>query len=505
MKRLISLLGCLLSLNIVVSAQGISAAEYFIDNDPGVGNGTSIAITPTFNDSISFATNIPTTGLSQGFHYLSIRVKDGNGMWGLYEARGFYTTANVPNKPGIAAAEYFIDTDPGVGNGQVANIGIAGDSVNFTTVFSTSALSQGFHFLSIRARDSNGIWGLFESRGFYVLNSPVNRDSIVAAEYFVDTDPGVGNAIAASIGTSGDSVSFAMSLPMTGIAEGLHYLCIRTKDAGGVWGLYEQRGFYITSYQATLNDSIVAAEYFIDTDPGIGNGGSLIVANPDTAISQVFACATPLSISVGQHFLFVRVKDSKGLWSLIEVDTFNVSSNPTPITGFRLFATKEDSRVRLSWETLTEINTKDFEIEKSKNGIDFEKIGILKAAGNSIERKQYQFFDEKPNPELNFYRIKQRNTDASFSFSNVVKILFALTESNITIYPNPASDKVYASLPFETDCYLQCYNAQGQLVYSKNYNKTSQVKLNISAFAKGVYYIRMTNGIALFNGQFIKE
>lgn len=428
MKRLISLLGCLLSLNIVVSAQGISAAEYFIDNDPGVGNGTSIAITPTPNDSISFATNIPTTGLSQGFHYLSIRVKEGNGIWGLYEARGFYTTANVPNKPGIAAAEYFIDTDPGVGN-----------------------------------------------------------------------------AIAASIGTSGDSVSFALSLPMTGIAEGLHYLCIRTKDAGGVWGLYEQRGFYITSYQAPLNDSIVAAEYFIDTDPGIGNGGSLIVANPDTAISQVFACATPLSIPVGQHFLFVRVKDSKGLWSLIEVDTFNVSSNPTPITGFRLFATKEDSRVRLSWETLTEINTQDFEIEKSKNGIDFEKIGILKAAGNSIERKQYQFFDEKPNPELNFYRIKQRNTDASFSFSNVVKILFALTESNITIYPNPASDKVYASLPFETDCYLQCYNAQVQLVYSKNYNKTSQVELNISAFAKGVYYIRMTNGIALFNGQFIKE
>ena len=89
----------------------------------------------------------------------------------------------------VVKAEYFWDTDPGIGSGTVITIGSAlhQDSVNITQTISTAGLSAGTHYLYIRTKDSNGHWSLSEGMDVNVL--PL----IVGAEYFWDTDPGVGN------------------------------------------------------------------------------------------------------------------------------------------------------------------------------------------------------------------------------------------------------------------------------------------------------------------------
>lgn len=76
----------------------IVAAEYFIDNDPGVGNGTPIAITAGDEVIDSFTLNV--TGLSSGLHNLYIRGMNNAGSW------GFYGSATVT----ILAADAAIDT-----------------------------------------------------------------------------------------------------------------------------------------------------------------------------------------------------------------------------------------------------------------------------------------------------------------------------------------------------------------------------------------------------------
>src|ERR1700704_4117640 len=107
----------------------------------------------------------------------------------------FITTARSQN---ITAAEYFIDTDPGRGNGVPVTIPTPGAIVNFTANVATTALPSGFHFVAIRTKDANGTWGLFETRGFYISSSTTNAANIVAAEYFFDSDPGPGNGTATS-------------------------------------------------------------------------------------------------------------------------------------------------------------------------------------------------------------------------------------------------------------------------------------------------------------------
>jgi hypothetical protein len=318
MKRLITLLAMFFFI-ATARSQNITNAEYFFDSDPGPGNGTALTVSSP-GDIVNINASISTAALSSGFHFLAIRVKDVNGLWGLYEKRGFYISSSTSDAANITAAEYFFDTDPGAGNGTALSVGASGAIVNFTANIPTS-LSAGFHFLAIRVKGSDGIWGLFEKRGFYVSGSTSDAADITAAEYFLDSDPGLGNGTSLSVGASGGVVNFTANIP-TALSAGFHFLAIRVKGSDGIWGLYEKRGFYISS-SAVDAGNITSAEYFIDTDPGVGNGASILVGASGAVVN--FTANIPTSVATGFHFLTIRVKGADGVWGLFEKRGFYVS------------------------------------------------------------------------------------------------------------------------------------------------------------------------------------
>ena len=104
----------------------IIAAEYFIDNDPEQGNGIAIQATDgSLNDKIEHFSieNIPVNDLSLGNHTLFVRGKSQLGIWGPTKKIQFNIVEKNPPiqneyQMSIIAAEYFIDTDPGQGNGD---------------------------------------------------------------------------------------------------------------------------------------------------------------------------------------------------------------------------------------------------------------------------------------------------------------------------------------------------------------------------------------------------
>jgi hypothetical protein len=77
----------------------ISEAEYFFDNDPGIGIATPLSIS-TALDSLSWINQaISTASLSAGFHNLHVRVKDGDGRWSTTENRPFYLSVESSGTP----------------------------------------------------------------------------------------------------------------------------------------------------------------------------------------------------------------------------------------------------------------------------------------------------------------------------------------------------------------------------------------------------------------------
>lgn len=111
---------------------------------------------------------IDTLAMPAGLHTLFLRARNSEGHWGAPREHKF----EVLQPPIISSAEYYVDTDPGVGNGTAMN---AEDGSFNSTVemllktFNTSSLSNGTHTLYVRAKDSNQRWGASQSTTF--LNS----------------------------------------------------------------------------------------------------------------------------------------------------------------------------------------------------------------------------------------------------------------------------------------------------------------------------------------------
>ncbi len=126
MKKFYFLLTCFCLTVILSYSQYVVTGEYFIDTDPGLSKGIPVSINPA--DTIKSVTvPVSVAGLSMGYHYLYIRVKDSYGHWGNYRRQRFYIYNNNPIPPNndsvyLVLAEYFIDTIPTPGKGKLIDL-----------------------------------------------------------------------------------------------------------------------------------------------------------------------------------------------------------------------------------------------------------------------------------------------------------------------------------------------------------------------------------------------
>ena len=328
-------------------AQVITAAEYFINTDPGPGKGTPVGITAANRFAINFS--ISSTGLSQGFNQLFIRTKDDSARWGIAEQRTFYIDNTLyPALPTLTNAEYFFDSDPGTGAGVPLTINNGG-SINTVAGINLTGLTDGFHQLFIRVKNFNNGWGIAEQRTFYVDNTLHSLlPTLSAAEYFYDLDPGVGNGLPLTI-RAADTLVTLYNINTTGLPSGFHQLFIRVKNIDGSWGIAEQRTFLTDDSFKPVTVPLVAAEYFIDKDAGAGNNTPIAIIKGDT-VNKTFNYTAP-NLPQGRYYIYVRVQDSLGNWSIADRDSFYVCNSYGPLSNFTFLA---------SGATVSFINTSQY-------------------------------------------------------------------------------------------------------------------------------------------------
>jgi hypothetical protein len=112
------------------------------------------------------------------------------------------------------------------------------------------------------------------------------------------------------------------------------------------------------------------------------------------------------------------------------------NGNTLPIQLVDFQVTLQLSGVELTWKTAVEQNNDFFEVQRSSDGIEFSRIGMLSGSGTSKEAHQYSFIDHNPKYGRNYYRLKQVDYDGHATFSSVEKIDFD-NELSFRCYPNP--------------------------------------------------------------------
>jgi hypothetical protein len=145
---------------------------------------------------------------------------------------------------------------------------------------------------------------------------------------------------------------------------------------------------------------------------------------------------TPLS-STSFSYAFIDESGTKGSVGLYTLDF----TAPLPVHLISFGCRKESTAVRVQWITAGELNTDRFEIHRSTDGVKWEMLGTVKAAGNTAQSLRYSFLDQKPQLGTNAYRLLAIDMDGHEEWSPVCATQFTGAGNDaVQLYPNPALD-----------------------------------------------------------------
>ena len=150
-------------------------------------------------------------------------------------------------------------------------------------------------------------------------------------------------------------------------------------------------------------------------------------------------------------------------------------------------ATQDNKTIAINWNTATELNTSHFIIQHSTTGTSFTDIGNVKAIGSGANG--YQFMDMHPANGTNYYRLQSVDKDGGSSFSKVVSASLAINDSRLTIYPNPAKDKVTISGSHIAS--VQVIDNMGRVAKIVALHDATNPSISVGSLPTGVYHLRI--------------
>lgn len=193
------------------------------------------------------------------------------------------------------------------------------------------------------------------------------------------------------------------------------------------------------------------------------------------------------------------VRDKDNQESNIARVIIDLSIGPLPVTLASFDAERKESVTLVTWSTTSEINSKEFEIQRSTDGKSWTAIGTLPAIGTGSEKENYQFTDLLPESGLNYYRLKMIDQDDSYAFSQIRSVHF--TEfSWAKLYPNPVNHMLYISIRNNKVKKMRLIDLSGRIVHRSEI-LTREMELDMRPYARGMYFIHLEqeNGlIAIF-------
>jgi trimeric autotransporter adhesin len=159
----------------------------------------------------------------------------------------------------------------------------------------------------------------------------------------------------------------------------------------------------------------------------------------------------------------------------------NTISGPTgtPPTGLPVKLSTfnseiHNSEISLNWNTSSEVNFKDFNIQKSTNGKSFETIGTVNPNLSSL----YSFDDLYPKNGLQYYRLQINDVDGSVEYSKIIAVNYVLEKTGL-VFPNPSTDRTFYINTSLKNAKLEIYNNQGVKIPSVIQEENGQFKITI--------------------------
>lgn len=143
--------------------------------------------------------------------------------------------------------------------------------------------------------------------------------------------------------------------------------------------------------------------------------------------------------------------------------------------------------VQLQWKNLVPVFLKNYQIERSGDGENWETIG-------TIEADFKQFIDATPHLFDNYYRLKMNYLDGQYNYSNT-SFIWRDSDQSIELFPNPSNG--HLTLTFKTPIVsfqkikIVVYDVNGKMMKTINTTKMEQIELSLGDLEKGQYVLEI--------------
>ena len=159
----------------------------------------------------------------------------------------------------------------------------------------------------------------------------------------------------------------------------------------------------------------------------------------------------------------------------------------------------DDKNALLQWSTASEKDLGHFELERAfGENMDYNKVGEVKAAGNSSALKSYSFTDKSvgfERSDLFYYRLRMVEKNGRFTYSPIVSL--ARTETySFQVSPNP-NNGLFSLLvtsdfeKLENPTYVLT-DVAGKAIQNGPVS-SSKMQFDMSRSAKGIYFLNINS------------
>jgi hypothetical protein len=177
--------------------------------------------------------------------------------------------------------------------------------------------------------------------------------------------------------------------------------------------------------------------------------------------------------------------------------------NILPLTLSSFSARSRKTDIAIDWMLTNNNDFNEFVIERSKDGVRFEKLKMVQAKV-ILNTAAYAEEDSRPFTGWNYYRLRAIDKTGKERISQTVKVWFGRQEL-IRISPNPASEKILINFADPSSIsQIELVNITGQ-VLQRIQTITFNTEIDIAHLQAGMYVLRITGKNGLSTKSFMKQ
>jgi hypothetical protein len=148
-------------------------------------------------------------------------------------------------------------------------------------------------------------------------------------------------------------------------------------------------------------------------------GASFTVTGTNPAVARICWTGSVAALPVN-----VFVQGNDGACPIPNINSRSIligdCNSALPITLVDLEAVPKEDHVMVLWTTASELNNKEFVVERSVDGTTFNDLDIVPGAGTSTMPIDYAYKDDEPVQGIAYYRLRQVDHDGRWTLSDVV-------------------------------------------------------------------------------------